>query len=96
MTAPGGASDEGAGPAGSNPVLDLLGKVPLFQFLGPQELAAVASSLALSTHDAGTVIFNKDEPGTTLEIVAAGSVKKKIYICLLRGRTGASGSSQAR
>ena len=78
MTAPGGASDEGAGPAGSNPVLDLLGKVPLFQFLGPQELAAVASSLALSTHDAGTVIFNKDEPGTTLEIVAAGSVK--IYL----------------
>ena len=35
----------------------------------------MASSLALRTHETGAVIFNKDEPGTTLHVIAAGAVR---------------------
>lgn len=59
-------------------VLELLQKVPVFQFLGVQELGLVASRLGLTTYEAGKVIFEKDSSGTALQIIAAGSVK--IYI----------------
>ena len=49
--------------------------MPLFHFLSPHELTAVASRLSLSTYEAGKVIFHKDEPGNTLHIIAAGSVR---------------------
>ena len=58
--------------------MELLQKVPVFQFLGVQELGLVASRLGLTTYEAGKVIFEKDSSGTALQIIAAGSVK--IYI----------------
>ena len=84
MTAPerdlqGGESAER--PPGSgrpSAIQELLSKVSLFQFLSPEELAPIASSLALRAYEAGQVIFHKDDPGTTLQIIAAGSVK--IYL----------------
>ena len=63
---------------GASDVLELLAKVPLFQFLSPTELRAVASRLSLSTYEPGKVIFNKDDPGSALQIIAAGSVR--IYL----------------
>ena len=63
---------------GSAAILDLLKKVPIFQFLGPQELSALASRMSLSTYEAGKVVFHEDEPGSTLQVIAAGSVR--IYI----------------
>ena len=66
------------GPQSLSTVLELLAKVPIFHFLGPDELAVVASRLAFSTYEPGKIIFHKDEPGSTLQIIAAGSVK--IYI----------------
>lgn len=78
MTAPDTGSPPGNSAGGVSAVLELLGTVPLFQFLGSQELATVASRMSLSTYGAGEVIFHKDEPGTTLHIIAAGSVK--IYV----------------
>ena len=84
MTAPerdlqGGESAER--PPGSgrpSAIQELLSKVSLSQFLSPEELAPIASSLALRAYEAGQVIFHKDDPGTTLQIIAAGSVK--IYL----------------
>ncbi len=70
MTTPGGQASGGAAA-----VLALLKKVPLFEFLGPPELAAVASRMGLRTYEPGRVIFRKDETGNTLQIIAAGSVK---------------------
>ena len=63
---------------GSSAVVELLRKVALFYFLGPQELTAVAARMSLQTYEAGQVIFRKDEPGATLYIIAAGSVR--IYL----------------
>ena len=75
MTTSGAGAPGGGGEAA---ILDLLRKVPIFQFLGPQELSALASRMSLSTYEAGKVVFHKDEPGSTLQIIAAGSVR--IYI----------------
>ncbi len=62
-------------PTRGSAVLDLLRSVPLFQFLGPRELVDVAARMGLSTYEAGKVIFSKDDPGTTLQIIAGGSVR---------------------
>ena len=78
MTTPGRDPQGGEKPQMGTAVLDLLAKVPMSQFLGQQELAAVASHMGLSTYEAGNVIFHKGDAGTTLQIIAAGSVR--IYI----------------
>ena len=78
MTTTGSDSQGGQGSSGASAILALLGKVPMFQFLGMQELGAMASSLKLQTYEPGKVIFRKDDPGTTLHIIAAGAVK--IYL----------------
>ena len=72
LTSVSGQSQESVG---GSAVLELLQKVPLFQFLGPQELTEVAPHLALQIYDPGQTIFSKDDPGTTLHIIAAGVVK---------------------
>ena len=56
-------------------ILDFLGKVPIFEFLTPEERKVVASRFSLQTYNAGQVIFSKDEPGTTLHIIVSGAVK---------------------
>ena len=56
-------------------IIRFLGKVEFFQFLEPEELSTVAARLNLETYDPGQVVFRKDEPGTTLHIIASGSVK---------------------
>lgn len=68
------ATPEGNSTRGSA-VLDLLRSVPMFQFLGPRELVDVASGMGLGTYDAGKIIFHKDDPRTTLQIIASGSVR---------------------
>ncbi len=78
MTALDSNSRGGEKPSGSSAGLEVLRKISLFRFLSPQELKAVASHLSLSTYAAGEVIFHKDELGTTLHIIATGSVK--IYL----------------
>ena len=75
MTTPESSSRGAQQPAGSTAILNLLQRVPLFEFLAPAELAGVASSMNLSTYEAGKVIFHKDDPGTNLHVIAAGSVK---------------------
>ena len=67
-------------PAGGrpSPIQDLLKKVSFFQRLSDQELADVASCMALRTFEPGNVIFRKDEPGTSLFIIASGAVKISI------------------
>jgi CRP-like cAMP-binding protein len=59
-------------------ILEFLEKVPIFQFLTPEERRVVASRFSLQTYSAGEVIFSKDEPGTTLHIIVSGAVK--IYL----------------
>ena len=75
MTTPQSSSNRGQQAAGSSAILNLLQRVPLFEFLPATELAGVASRMNLSTYEAGTVIFHKDDPGTDLHVIAAGSVK---------------------
>ena len=75
MTTPEREPQRPGGVAGASTVLGLLGKVPIFQFLDDEELMAVASRMGLTTYAAGKIIFNKDEPGTTLQVIAGGSVK---------------------
>ena len=68
-------SGQPQGSVGGSAVMQLLSKVPLFQFLGPPELAEVAPHFALQTYEPGQMIFSKDDLGTTLHIIAAGVVK---------------------
>ena len=63
------------GAAGTSALMKILSKVPIFQFLSPQQLAGVAAGFKLETYEPGQVIFNKDEIGTTLHVVAAGAVR---------------------
>ena len=66
MATPQGQLGQGGAAGGVSAVLDLLKRVPTFQFLGPQELAAVASRMSLTTYEPGKIIFNKEDPGTAL------------------------------
>ena len=75
MATPQGQLGQGGAAGGVSAVLDLLKRVPIFQFLGPQELAAVASRMSLTTYEPGKIIFNKEDPGTALQVIAAGSVR---------------------
>ena len=63
MTTPSTGLQGGQNPAGAAAILGLLSKVPMFQYLGPQELAAVASRLGLQTYEPGKTIFLKDQKG---------------------------------
>ena len=56
-------------------VLEFLHNVSLFQFLSPEELKLVASRFQMQAFRAGEAIFLKDDPGTTLHIIVAGTVK---------------------
>ena len=78
MTTPQNNAQGGQQSATAAAILDLLRKVSFFQFLAPQELAAMASRLHLQTYKPGDVIFLKDDPGSSIHIIAAGAVK--IYL----------------
>ncbi len=78
MTAAGGQAQGGQNSAGAAAILALLSKVPMFQYLGSQALGAIASHLKLQTYEPGKIIFQKDDLGSTLHIIAAGAVK--IYL----------------
>ena len=75
MTVPDRDPQRGEGAAWASDVVRFIGKVPIFHFLDPDELASLASRLGLKTYDAGQVIFDNGAPGTTLQIIASGSVK---------------------
>ena len=75
---PAGSHQGGQASGGAAAVLGLLKKVPMFQLLSDQELAAVVSRMRLTTYKPGDVIFHKDEIGDTLQIIATGSVR--IYL----------------
>ena len=70
-----GQDPSAAGTPGQFNIIEFLGNVSFFQFLDRQELSTVASRLKLETYAPGQVIFRKDEPGTTLHIIASGTVK---------------------
>ena len=78
MTTADGQAQGGQRSAGAAAILALLGKVPMFQYLSSQELGAMASRLRLQTYEPGKVIFQKDDLGSTIHIIAAGAVK--IYL----------------
>jgi CRP/FNR family transcriptional regulator/CRP/FNR family cyclic AMP-dependent transcriptional regulator len=61
-TAPGGEAKE------------LLGRLPLFQGLPPQALDEVLRLVRTRGYSRGTVIFHKDDPGSTLYVILKGAV----------------------
>jgi CRP/FNR family cyclic AMP-dependent transcriptional regulator len=52
-----------------------LERVPLFRDLGPEELDALASVVAIRRYRRGEVIFRQDDPGDALHVVLAGRVR---------------------
>jgi NTE family protein len=61
--------DDGAG------VADVLGHVPLFRDLAPELLATVASEVTASHVPAGTVLFQMEDDGDDMFVVARGMVQ---------------------
>src|SRR5262245_52579790 len=53
---------------------DLLGSIPLFEGLEPDDLVALAASLHARPFKAGQMIFNQGDAGTEMYIVATGDV----------------------
>jgi CRP/FNR family transcriptional regulator/CRP/FNR family cyclic AMP-dependent transcriptional regulator len=53
----------------------LLAKVPLFARLQPEEQKELLSRLKRRTYRNGEIIFHKDDSGSTMYIIAEGSVK---------------------
>jgi CRP-like cAMP-binding protein len=53
----------------------ILGAVPLFQELTPEELDQVIGVARLVTYPKGTVLFQEGDPGEALYIVVDGSVR---------------------
>ena len=75
MTTPEDQLGQGGAVGRVSAVLELLKRVPIRQFRGPQELGAVAFRTSLSPHEHGNIIFNKEDPGSTHQVIADGSVK---------------------
>jgi NTE family protein len=70
--------DDGAG------VIDVLGQIPLFRDLAPELLATVASEVAARHAPAGTVLFQMEDDGDEMFVVARGMVQ-----IVLPGESGA-------
>ena len=54
---------------------DLLKQIPLFNFLGEQQLNDLSASVRLQTVKQGQAIFHKGDEGTALYIIKSGAVK---------------------
>src|SRR5690349_2535735 len=52
----------------------LIGRVPLFASLPPEELERLAKTLRPLVYPAGTVLFNEGERGDTFYIVLKGNI----------------------
>jgi CRP-like cAMP-binding protein len=52
----------------------ILRRVPLLAVLPDHELASLAQQARPRQYRAGTIIFHRDDPGTTLHIITAGLV----------------------
>lgn len=50
-------------------------KSPLFERLPDEERAAVVREMELETHDEGSVIINEGDPGSSMYVIASGTVK---------------------
>lgn len=48
---------------------------PLFEILGNEERAAIVEQMELETHDEGSVIINEGDPGSSMYVIASGSVR---------------------
>ncbi len=53
---------------------DLLARLPLFQGLPPQALDGLLRQVRTRGYGRGTVIFHKDDPGSTLYVILRGKV----------------------
>ena len=62
----------------------ILRRVPLLAVLPDHELASLAQHARPRQYRAGTIIFHRDDPGTTLHIITAGLVK--LVLTSLEGR----------
>jgi predicted acylesterase/phospholipase RssA/CRP-like cAMP-binding protein len=70
--------DDGTG------VIDILGQIPLFRDLAPELLAMVASEVTARHAPAGTVLFQMEDDGDEMFVVARGMVQ-----IVLPGESGA-------
>ena len=74
-------------------VAELLGEMPLFQPLWPEERMRLATTMRPKRFAKGEVIFHKDDPATHLYVVSSGTVKisiqdetgREVLIALHRG-----------
>jgi CRP/FNR family cyclic AMP-dependent transcriptional regulator len=53
---------------------DLLARLPLFQGVPPQALDGLLRQVRTRGYNRGTVIFHKDDPGSTLYVILKGAV----------------------
>ncbi len=60
---------------GDEPLIDVLRHVPVFETLGPRELARVAAVAVPRAFDAGHVIFREGDSGDTCYIVRSGHAR---------------------
>ncbi len=63
-----------SGASGVGEAKDLLARLPLFQGLPPQALDGLLRQVRVRAYSRGTVIFHKDDPGSTLYVILSGAV----------------------
>jgi CRP/FNR family cyclic AMP-dependent transcriptional regulator len=64
----------GSGTAVGGEARELLARLPLFQGLPPQALDGLLRQIRVRSYGRGTVIFHKDDPGSTLYVILMGAV----------------------
>jgi len=62
----------------ANAVADLLGEIPMFQPLWPEQRLHLAERMRPRRYAKGEVVFHKDDPATHLYVIASGTVKISI------------------
>ena len=61
--------------SGDEDQIALLGKVPLFSACTPEELSEASACLSSMEVRAGTVLVREGDPGDSMYIIAAGTVR---------------------
>src|SRR5262249_4694133 len=56
-------------------IAETLAPVPLFELLDEATRAQLASHVEIVKHPAGTVVFNRGDPGDSMYVVVAGTVE---------------------
>lgn len=69
---------------GLAPLPTVLAKVPLFKYLSQRDLDALAARARVQQFAAGSIIFQKDDPGQSLYVILEGLVK--IYLSSEEGQ----------